>query len=69
MFLIMVEAIVVIANGSKLLKAEESPYMMKDRPLVAYRPETCAWIVLGSRYSTERVQHAEGCGRSDALTP
>ena len=32
----MVEAIVVIANDSTLLKAEATPYMMKDRPLVAY---------------------------------
>jgi len=36
----LVEAIVVIANGTQLLKAERSPYMMKDRPVVAYRPET-----------------------------
>ena len=43
----MVEAIVVIANGSKLLKAEESPYMMKDRPLVAYRPETVPGLFWG----------------------
>ena len=31
----MVEAIVVIGNDSMLLKAEESPYLMKDRPIVA----------------------------------
>jgi len=36
----LVEAIVVIANGTQLLKAERSPYMMKDRPVVAYRPES-----------------------------
>jgi hypothetical protein len=30
----MVEAIIVIANGSVLLKKEENPYMMKDRPVV-----------------------------------
>lgn len=36
----LVEAIVVIANGSTLLKAEESPYMMKDRPVVAFQDET-----------------------------
>jgi hypothetical protein len=36
----LVEAVIIIANGSKLLKAEENPYMMKDRPVVAYRPET-----------------------------
>lgn len=36
----MVEAIVVIANNGVLLKAEESPYMMKDRPVVAYQADT-----------------------------
>lgn len=35
----MVEAIIVIANGGVLLKAEESPYMMKDRPIVYWSPE------------------------------
>lgn len=36
----MVEAIVVIANDSDLLKAERSPYMMQDRPVVAYQDDT-----------------------------
>jgi hypothetical protein len=36
----LVEAIVVIANDSLLLKAEASPYMMKDRPVVAYQDDT-----------------------------
>jgi hypothetical protein len=36
----MVEAIVVIANEGDLLKAELSPYMMKDRPVVAYQDDT-----------------------------
>ena len=31
-----VEAIVVIANGGVLLKAEANPYMMQDRPVVAF---------------------------------
>ena len=31
-----VEAIVVIANGGTLLKAEANPYMMGDRPVVAF---------------------------------
>ena len=35
----LVEAIVVIANDGTLLKAERSPYMMEDRPIIAYRPE------------------------------
>lgn len=36
----LVEAIVVIGNDSKLLKAERSPYMMKDRPILAYQDDT-----------------------------
>jgi hypothetical protein len=35
----MVEAVIVIANDGQLLKAERSPYMMEDRPIVIYRPE------------------------------
>ena len=36
----MVEAIIVIANDGMLLKAEESPYMMKDRPVLTYQADT-----------------------------
>ena len=36
----LVEAIVVIANDSILLKAEANPYMMKDRPVIAYQDDT-----------------------------
>jgi hypothetical protein len=36
----LVEAIVVIGNDSKLLKADRSPYMMKDRPILAYQDDT-----------------------------
>ena len=36
----LVEAIVVIANDGLLLKAEANPYMMKDRPVVAYQDDT-----------------------------
>ena len=35
----LVEAIIIIANDVHLLKAEASPYMMQDRPIIAYRPE------------------------------
>jgi len=31
-----IEAIVVVANGGQLLKIEKTPYMMGDRPLVAF---------------------------------
>lgn len=43
----MVEAIIVIANGSLLLKAEESPYMMKDRPVLTYQADTVPLRLLG----------------------
>lgn len=43
----LIEAVVVIANGSLLLKAEASPYMMKDRPIVAYRPEIVPGVFFG----------------------
>jgi hypothetical protein len=43
----LVEAIVVIANDGQLLKAEKSPYMMEDRPIVAYRPEVRPGLFYG----------------------
>lgn len=36
----MVEALIVIANGESLLKAEENPFMMQDRPIVAYQADS-----------------------------
>ena len=36
----LIEAIVVIADDTWLLKAEESPYMMNDRPVVAYQADS-----------------------------
>ena len=43
----LVEAIIVIANGGKLLKAEENPYMMKDRPVMLYQDDTVPGRVFG----------------------
>jgi hypothetical protein len=43
----LVEAIIVIANGSHLLKAEANPYMMKDRPIVCYTPEKVPGRIIG----------------------
>ena len=40
-----IEAIVVIANGGILLKAEPNPYMMQDRPIVAF-----PWEVVPGRF-------------------
>ena len=50
----MVEAIIVIANDNQLLKAEETPYMMKDRPLVAYQDDS----VPGRFYGRGTVEKA-----------
>ena len=43
----LVEAVIVIANGQYLLKAEANPYMMKDRPIVTYAPEKVAGRLVG----------------------
>ena len=67
-----VEAIVVIANDGILLKAEENPYMMGDRPVVAF-----PWDVVPSRfwgrgvcekgYNSQKALDAEIRARIDAL--
>ncbi len=67
-----VEAIVVIANDGVLLKAEENPYMMQDRPVVAF-----PWDVVPSRfwgrgicekgYNSQKALDAEIRARIDAL--
>ena len=67
-----VEAIVVIADGGTLLKAEENPYMMGDRPVVAF-----PWDVVPSRfwgrgvcekgYNSQKALDAELRARIDAL--
>lgn len=49
----LVEAIVVIANGNAILKAEESPYMMQDRPIISYQADTVPNRVIG-RGSAEK---------------
>lgn len=68
----MVEAIIVIANGSMLLKAEESPYMMKDRPILSYQADTVPLRLLGRgtvEKSTNMQSAIDGSMRShmDAL--
>jgi hypothetical protein len=50
----LVECILVVANGSKLLKAEKNPYMMKDRPVVAYQDDS----VPGRFYGRGTVEKA-----------
>jgi len=43
----LVECIIVIADGTILLKAEESPYMMKDRPILLAQADTVPNRLLG----------------------
>ena len=67
-----VEAVIVIANGGTLLKAEETPYMMGDRPVVAF-----PWDVVPGRfwgrgicekgYNAQKALDTELRARIDAL--
>ena len=68
-----VEAVVVIANGGILLKAEANPYMMEDRPVVAF-----PWDVVPGRfwgrgvcekgYNSQKALDTELRARIDALS-
>ena len=68
-----VEAVVVIANGGILLKAEANPYMMTDRPVVAF-----PWDVVPGRfwgrgvcekgYNSQKALDTELRARIDALS-
>ena len=68
-----VEAIIVIANGGVLLKAEVNPYMMNDRPVVAF-----PWDVVPGRfwgrgvcekgYNSQKALDTELRARIDALS-
>jgi len=68
-----VEAVVVIANGGTLLKAEANPYMMQDRPVVAF-----PWDVVPGRfwgrgvcekgYNSQKALDTELRARIDALS-
>ena len=67
-----VEVIIVIANEGQLLKIEENPYMMQDRPVVAF-----PWDVVPGRfwgrgvcekgYNSQKALDAELRARIDAL--
>jgi hypothetical protein len=68
-----VEAVVVIANGGILLKAEANPYMMQDRPVIAF-----PWDVVPGRfwgrgvcekgYNSQKALDTELRARIDALS-
>ena len=67
-----IEAIVVIANEGVLLKAEPNPYMMQDRPVIAF-----PWDIVPSRfwgrgvcekgYNSQKALDTELRARIDAL--
>jgi len=67
-----IEVVAVIANGGQLLKLEETPYMMGDRPVVAF-----SWDVVPGRfwgrgicekgYNSQKALDTELRARIDAL--
>lgn len=67
-----VEVVCVIANGGELLKIEENPYMMQDRPVIAF-----PWDVVPGRfwgrgicekgYNSQKALDTELRARIDAL--
>ncbi len=68
----MVEAIVVVANDGYLLKAEENPYMMKDRPVLSYQDDTVPNRLLGrgtveKAYNMQKAIDAEVRSHLDSL--
>jgi len=68
----MVEAIVVIANEGVLLKAEENPYMLKDRPIVSYQADTVPNRLLGrgtveKSYNMQKAIDAQVRSHLDSL--
>lgn len=67
-----IEVVAVIANGGQLLKIEANPYMMKDRPVIAF-----PWDVVPGRfwgrgicekgYNSQKALDTELRARIDAL--
>lgn len=67
-----VEAVVVIANGGTLLKAEANPYMMNDRPVVAFPWDVVPSMFWGrgvceKGYNSQKALDTELRARIDAL--
>ena len=68
----LVEAIIVIANDGVLLKAEKNPYMMKDRPILAYQDDTVPNRLLGrgtveKAYNSQKAVDAQIRSHLDSL--
>ena len=68
----LVEAVIVIANDNQLLKVEASPYMMEDRPIIAYRPEVQPGLFYGvgtveKAYNMQKAIDAQLRSHMDSL--
>ncbi len=68
-----VEAVVVVANGGVLLKAEANPYMMQDRPVVAFPWDVVPSMFWGrgvceKGYNSQKALDTELRARIDALS-
>jgi hypothetical protein len=68
----MVEAIIVIGNDGMLLKAEATPYMMKDRPVLTYQDDTVPNRLLGrgtieKAYNMQKAIDAQVRSHLDSL--
>ena len=68
----LIEAVVTIANDSVVLRAVENPYMMKDRPFVAYQHDKVPGKFWGrgiteKGYNPQKALDAELRARIDTL--
>jgi len=67
-----IEAVVVVANNGILLKAEANPYMMQDRPVVAFPWDVVPSVFWGrgvceKGYNSQKALDTELRARIDAL--
>ena len=67
-----IEVVAVIANGGQLLKLEQNPYMMQDRPVVAFSWDTVPGRFWGrgvceKGYNSQKALDTELRARIDAL--
>jgi hypothetical protein len=68
----LVEAVITIANDQYILRAEENPFMMKDRPFIAYQHDLVPnkfWGrgVCEKGYNPQKALDAEMRARIDSL--
>ena len=68
----LVEAVVTLANGGKVLRAERNPFLMEDRPFVAYQHDTVPDTFWGrgvaeKGYNAQKALDGELRARMDGL--